>query len=568
MSVALRCPSAHTWTEPGPCPICGSEAITLDRAGITASNGDASGSGVRPAAIPGYTIHDELGSGGMGVVYRATQVSLGREVALKVVRAGELAQSRDQKRFVQEAELVAKLHHPNIVQVFDVGVAHGQPYYTMELIAGTTLAKSLEAGSLNTREGARLLATVARAVDHAHQHGIVHRDLKPANILLTADGTPKLVDFGVAKRLEATDGPTETGKPIGTPSYMAPEQAAGKKEVGPTADVYALGVILYKLLAGRVPFDGDTLYDVLHKIVTEEPVSPAWYQTDIPRDLEAICLKCLRKTPAERYATAAELATDLERYLGGEAVRARPPGAAERAWRWARKNPIPTGLLVAATLGAAVGFVHLRGLTRELVHSSAIEGAAQQTETINHLNSYYTRVTAHIRKASGIEGVHDWEAGQMRVPAPTTFTIELSRQISEKSESGMQVRLYSDYPFKFRTDGGPRDDFGRRALDELQKNPGTPVTSFETHDGRPVLRYATARVMEQSCVDCHNGRADNPKRDWKTGDVRGVLEIIRPLDRDEKRIADGMRGTVELVAITGASLLAVTVLILMLGRRR
>ena len=356
MQVVLRCQSHHTWTEPGPCPICGSQAVTTDRPEGTAASG-TSESGARPAAIPGYAILEEIGSGGMGVVYRATQVSLGRAVALKVIRAGELAQPRDQKRFVQEAEVVAKLRHPNIVQVFDVGVAQGQPYYTMELIAGVPLSKRLAGERIPDREAARLVATLARAVDHAHQHGIVHRDLKPENVLLDADGTPKLVDFGVAKRLAVDDGLTEVGKPIGTPSYMAPEQAAGKKEIGPAADIYSLGVILYKLATGRVPFEGDNLYDILHKIITEEPVSPAWYRTDIPRDLEAICLKCLRKNPAERYATAADLAADLDRYLNHERISVGWTPPWRRAAKWVRRHPTTTTGLLLATVVALASLV-------------------------------------------------------------------------------------------------------------------------------------------------------------------------------------------------------------------
>src|SRR5262245_37919960 len=233
MSPVLRCRADHTWTSPGSCPVCGGEALpTVPSAeGPTGSPaamvpGDLPNIGPDgPASfpgIPGYVIEQELGNGGMGVVYRAAQVSLGRPVALKVIRSGEFAQPQEQKRFVREAELVAKLRHPNIVQVYDVGLTQGRPYYTMELIAGTTLAGRLDAGPLAAREAARLLSVVARAVDHAHSNGIVHRDLKPANVLLTEDGTPKLADFGVAKRLAADDKLTEPGRPVGTPGYMSP----------------------------------------------------------------------------------------------------------------------------------------------------------------------------------------------------------------------------------------------------------------------------------------------------------------------------------------------------------
>ena len=342
MQVVQHCPSNHVWTTQGPCPVCGSEAVTANSPGGTLPITPD----LKPTQFPridGYEFHKEIGSGGMGVVYKATQISLGREVALKLIRSRELANLQDQKRFVIEAEVVAKLQHPNIVQVYDVGVSEAGPYYTMELLTGTSLAVRLEGGQLNFREGAKLLGIIARAVDYAHQHGIVHRDLKPANIMMTEStpttngttatggpthgsshflrsGTLKLVDFGVAKNLASDQGLTETGKPIGTPGYMAPEQAAGKKEIGPGADVYALGVILYKFVSGRVPFEGDNLYDVLHSIITVDPVSPAYYRNDVPRDLEAICMKCLRKSPAERYPSAAALADDLDRYLNHQKI--------------------------------------------------------------------------------------------------------------------------------------------------------------------------------------------------------------------------------------------------------
>jgi len=360
MQVVHYCPSNHVWTQHGPCPICGSDAVT---------RGDPGGTipilpEIKPAnfpTIPGYELQKAIGSGGMGVVYQAKQTSLGRIVALKVIRSGELANPQDQRRFVLEAEVIARLQHPNIVQVYDVGVAADGPFYTMELLGGRNLAEKLDSGPMPFRNGAKLLAIIARAVDCAHKHGVVHRDLKPANILMTEDGTPKLVDFGVAKNLASDDGLTETGKPIGTPGFMAPEQAAGKKVIGPGADVYALGVILYKFLTGRVPFEGDNLYDVLHSIITADPVSPAWYRTDVPRDLEAICLKCLRKSPAERYVKATDLADDLDRYLNHQRISVGWTPPWRQLSKWCRRHPtattsITTLLLVLISIGVVASF--------------------------------------------------------------------------------------------------------------------------------------------------------------------------------------------------------------------
>ncbi len=362
-----------------------SEGNTLSpRAEVTARiatlSGGAAIKDLRSAEVPqppGYEILEELGRGGMGVVYRALQLKVKRQVALKMVLSGGYASQDEVARFLREAEAVAQLQHPNIVQLFDVGQHQGLPYFTMEFMAGGSLADRLAGVPLPPREAARLVEPLARGMHYAHQRGIVHRDLKPANILLalspqpsaisqdrlTADScwltaTPKITDFGLAKRAEAGSGLTASGAVLGTPSYMAPEQAEGQgKNVGPLADVYALGAILYQCLTGRPPFQGPTPMDTLIQVVADEPVPPSRLQPKTPHDLETICLKCLQKTPTRRYASADELAEDLRRFQAGEPIRARPVGRVEKLAKWIKRRPMVAGLTAGVALLLLAGTV-------------------------------------------------------------------------------------------------------------------------------------------------------------------------------------------------------------------
>jgi WD40 repeat protein len=305
-------------------------------------------------AVPGYEILDVLARGGQGVVYRARHRVLGRLVALKVLLSGGHAGPAELQRFRTEAEAVARLQHPHVVQIYEVGEHDGLPYLALEYLEGGSLAQKLQGTPLPPPETARLVETLARAVGAAHQRGIVHRDLKPANVLLTADSTPKVTDFGLAKKLDAA-GPTATGAILGTPSYMAPEQAENRGQpVGPAADVYALGAILYELLTGRPPFQAATPMDTIMQVMKAEPVPPRRLQPKLPRDLETVCLKCLQKEPTRRYASALALADDLERFRQGRPLTARPVGVAERGWRWCRRNPLAVAVVASLLVGTVV----------------------------------------------------------------------------------------------------------------------------------------------------------------------------------------------------------------------
>jgi serine/threonine protein kinase len=357
----MSCPNGHQWESPGEedtqaeersiaCPACGATGIrleTLDAEAWPELGGELPplprpvvppGVGVpaeptAPVAPPpaaawprlvGFEILGELGRGGMGIVYRARQQSLGRVVAVKMLRPDSGAGPEELARFRREAEAVAVLRHSNFVHIYDIGAQDGRPFFVLEYVEGGSLARRLAGQPLPPRQAAELLETLARAIHCAHQRGIVHRDLKPANVLLMADGTPKIADFGLVKKLDATVDQTRTGAVMGTPSYMAPEQALGRtRDIGPATDIYALGAILYELLTGRPPFQGATVLYTLSQVVHEPPVPPSRLQPQVPPDLETICLRCLQKEPAQRYATAEGLAQDLCRFLASEPLVGR-----------------------------------------------------------------------------------------------------------------------------------------------------------------------------------------------------------------------------------------------------
>jgi tetratricopeptide (TPR) repeat protein len=375
----VRLPAAWAW-KPGGTAVgatlptgaaAGAPAVGATEAGPDGAGGATYSTQGQPGTIEGlppgsavryfgdYEILQELGRGGMGVVYRARQVSLSRPVALKMIRAGLLAGEGELRRFQNEAEAVALLDHPGIVPVYEVGKHDGQSYFTMKLVEGGNLADRLGVYVADPHAAATLLAEAANAVHHAHVRGILHRDLKPANILVDVQGKPHVTDFGLAKRLGEVDELTLSGAVLGTPSYMAPEQSAGRRGSVTTAtDVYGLGAVLYALLAGQPPFGGDSVLETLERVRQNPPTAPSRFNAKLPTDLEVICLKCLEKDPKRRYASAQELALDLNRWIRGEPIRARPISSATRAWMWCKRKPALAGLsaaLAAALVGGVIG---------------------------------------------------------------------------------------------------------------------------------------------------------------------------------------------------------------------
>ncbi len=370
-----------------------------------ASRGDP---GAAASNFGDYELQREIARGGMGVVYRARQISLDRLVALKVLPGGPLTDTDDVRRFHLEAAAIAVLDHPNIVPIYEVGEHDGLSYFAMKLVDGVSLAERLPQSVANPRAAARLVATVARAVHHAHERGVLHRDLKPSNIVIDAEGQPHVTDFGLAKRIEVSSELTQSGAILGTPSYMAPEQASGNRKAITTAtDVYGLGAVLYALLTGKPPFKGDSVLETLEQVRQRLPEPPSGVGRDVDRDLETICLKCLEKEPERRYASARELAEDLERWLRGEPIAARPAGSLDRAWRWCRRNPALAVLAVATAaslilLLAVTGIGSLllwreRGITkralelervqRRRAESSAAEADENRRQVVGSMSS-------------------------------------------------------------------------------------------------------------------------------------------------------------------------------------
>jgi tetratricopeptide (TPR) repeat protein len=373
-----------------------------------------------------YELLEEIARGGMGVVYRARQVNLDREVAVKLMLHGALAAPGDIDRFRTEAAAAASLQHPGIVAIHEIGEFEGQHYFSMDLIAGRDLAALTREGPLPARRAAEVLADTARAVEHAHTRGVLHRDLKPSNVIIDAHGRPHVTDFGLARIGSIDSDLTRTGDLLGTPGYMAPEQAAGRRSgVGVGTDVYSLGAVLYHLLTGRAPFTGESVPEVLRQVAEADPVAPGLLNPLVPRDLETICLKCLHKGPDARYLSAIELAEDLDRFLRREPIRARPVSPGERLWRWCRRNPVIASLTAVVALLLTVVAAGSLFAAARLQQARAAE-AAQHREAEARLTSGERLINFMLGDLAGhLEPVGRLDALESTIGAVDRFYAEL-----------------------------------------------------------------------------------------------------------------------------------------------
>jgi serine/threonine protein kinase/WD40 repeat protein len=456
-----------------------------------------------------YELLSEVARGGMGVVFRARQVSLNRIVALKMILAGRLASGDDVRRFRLEAESAANLDHPGIVPIYEVGEHEGQHYFSMGFVEGESLAERVTAGPLPAREAADLVQQLAEAVQFAHEHGVIHRDLKPPNVLIDARGRARITDFGLAKAIREDRILTATGQVLGTPSYMPPEQAAGRIEaIGPAADVYSLGAILYCLLTGRPPFQASSATDTLLQVREREPVPPRQLNATVPRDLETIALKCLQKEPKRRYGSARELADDLDRFLAGKPILARPVGRSERLWRWCRRNPAlatMTALVNVLLLTTAIGsFVYARLSSTIARRLSAALSDAEEGRSAAQSRLRESLIAQG--RAERLAGAR-WSAIQALGDAAKIEPTEDLRQAAIQAIVTQGARLEREIPFgqarvmRFSSDGTLLAVDGSHEVDPRDQVGHHQRVIYQVADGREVDRIELGDPFQTAFTD-------------------------------------------------------------------
>jgi serine/threonine protein kinase len=525
-----------------------------------------------------YIMGQEIGRGGMGAVFQVVDSDLRRTLAMKVALPydGE----EDEKiefisRFLEEAQVTGQLDHPGIVPLHEVGMdSKGRIYFTMRMVKGDHLGKIFKQArkrenGWTIEKGVVALMRVCESMAYAHDKGVVHRDLKPANVMAGRFGEVYVMDWGLCKvrgrkerhseseteysvsivhsdRVDDDELKTEFGRTMGTPSYMAPEQGRGDWDnVNHKSDIYSVGAMLYTLITGCAPYvpEGGRVapHTTLKWLLEGPPRHPRELNTKASASLSAICERAMARDPADRYADMLEFADDLRRYLSRRPVRALKLNAFQRTWRWVRRNPKVSAFFLAALLGGGTAVASLARLPRKLVRAAAVDDAFEKTELMNTVNALYTRNVVNRVNREHVTVSHSYAGTPGAIPIPATMLTELGEAISGDKE-GLQVLHYSDFPFRFR---GPAqlDNFGTEALATLRVDPTNPFVRFTEVGGRSSLRYAVPRIMAEGCVQCHNSHPESTKTDWKVGDVRGVLEIIRPIDRDEDRMRSGLTGS-------------------------